>query len=175
MCAARRDPTPTGPPGSRFYPSWSQLQFCSYTQIHLGPLRAALLEYGQKYLAASFRLISFPICHNSSLRHLRYSPLRRQEVAHPCVFPLYFVTTTDVTTVFTTIFHLASSSHQTFSDNMTPLVTAYLGDSVLLSPRSRRFVWSMTLMWYFLCHCNTSHKFRSSMCCCRARNQCFIL
>ena len=52
-------PDPNGPPGSRFYPSWPQLQFCSYTQIHLGPLRAALLEYGQKCLAASFRFTSF--------------------------------------------------------------------------------------------------------------------
>ena len=39
----------------------------------------------------------------------------------------------DMTRVFTAILNLASSPNQTFSDSITPLVAAFLGDSVLLS------------------------------------------
>ena len=176
MCAARRDPTPTGPPGSRFYPSWPQLQFCPYTQIHLGPLRAALLVYGQKCLAASFRLISFS---DLSRLIIAASPILTTETTRSSSFMCFPVV----------LCHHYGCDHGfhyhflpclLFSSNLlaqhnSPSYSLSWRLSIIVSPRSRRFVWSMTLMRYFLCHCNTSHKFRSSMCCCRARNQCFIL
>ena len=133
VCATRPDPTTTGPPGSRFYPSWPQLQFCSYTQIHLGPLRAALLEYGQKCLAASFRLISFS---DLSRLIIAASPILTTETTRSSsfmCFPVVLCHHYGCDHGFHYHFKPCLLFSSTPSDNITPPVTAYLGDSVLLS------------------------------------------